>query len=38
LMSRTTLAREIQSGSGSSSYFDQILVIPSEVEESLSRK
>ena len=35
-MSLTTLAREIQSGSGSSSYSDQILVIPSEVEESCS--
>ena len=33
-MSLTTLAREIQSGSGSSSYSDQILVIPREVEES----
>src|SRR3954451_23177333 len=30
------VAREIQSGSDSSLYSDQILVIPSEVEESLS--
>ncbi len=35
-MSLTTLTREIQSGSGLSSYSDQILVIPSEVEESLA--
>ncbi len=35
-MSLTTLRREIQSGSGLSSYFHQILVIPSEVEESLA--
>ena len=35
-MSLTTLTREIQSGSGLSSYSDQTLVIPSEVEESLA--